>query len=190
MRRLALLAPFAFIVLALLLSAPSPALAVDECSDFTSPGNPYACCSWGNCTWWAYYRRPDIGEWCRDAGNSNNAKYWLGNAKAVGLATGSYPIPASIACFNNLSANGHVAHVEEVYPDGSFKASEMNCDISTAKGMRTKTYPAGSASGFIYGKQISLTISQASSVIDACRTRLAATASGSTSRTTHTGRWL
>lgn len=32
----------------------------DWCCDNYSEGNPYNCYSTGNCTWYAYHKRPDL----------------------------------------------------------------------------------------------------------------------------------
>lgn len=55
-----------------------------------------------------------------------NAISWLGIARAAGLETGSEPREGAVVYFLNIGGMGHVAFVENVYSDGSFKLSQMN----------------------------------------------------------------
>ncbi len=129
----------------------------DYCCNYYSPGNPFECTTHnksghegdhGNCTWWAYYKRPDIYPSCY-----GDAREWLSQAQAGGLLTGNFPIVGSIAVFEDIGGLGHVAYVELVNPNDSFNVTEMgynwfNCD-------RSNEYSAGSATGFIYPRRSS-----------------------------------
>ena len=79
-----------------------------------SYGNRFA---YGYCTWYVATRRsvPWLGD----------AWQWYGNAIAYGFAVGQKPKVGSIMVTWE-SAFGHVAYVEAVYPDGSWRVSEMN----------------------------------------------------------------
>lgn len=83
-------------------------------------GNKYY---FGYCTWYAYNRRAELG---RPVGS-----YW-GDAVSWAYAAGSAgfrvsrgnPAPGDV--MQNGGGYGHVAVVEEVFPDGSIRVSEMN----------------------------------------------------------------
>lgn len=84
-----------------------------------SAGNKYA---WGNCTWYAYERRAQLGN---PVGSYwGNASTWAYNARLAGfLVDGS---PAAGAIMQNGGGYGHVAIVESVNPGVSITISEMN----------------------------------------------------------------
>ena len=96
-----------------------------------SVGNRYA---WGNCTWYVYNRKPNIGSFW------GNASQWLGSAQASGFATGSTPVAGSIG----VQAN-HVVYVESVN-GGMVSISEMNY----AGGVGVVNYRTVPASTFYY----------------------------------------
>lgn len=85
----------------------------------TSAGNRYA---WGNCTWYAYERRMQLG---RPVGSFwGNASTWAYAAQAAGyLVDGT---PSAGAVMQNGGGYGHVAIVESVNPGVSITISEMN----------------------------------------------------------------
>jgi len=125
--------------------------AEEDCCGHYSPGNPFECTTHdkeghegdhGNCTWWAYYGRPDVYPACH-----GNANEWLSQAKTGGLPTGNYPIAGSIAVFEDMSDLGHLAYVESVNPDGSFNVTEMGYNWFNC--VRENEYPTESATGFI-----------------------------------------
>ncbi len=73
----------------------------------------------GNCTWWAAYKRPDVGG-CIEG----NAGDWADNAHLCGYELSSDPEIGAIAVFTSI---GHVAYVEAVSEDNnSFEVSHMN----------------------------------------------------------------
>lgn len=111
-------------VLAWLLFVCATAFAGDQaCYGYTSKTNHFLCTSVGNCTWWAAYKRPDLGA-AIDASNTSgwNGGQWYDKLKGS-FPAGSVPKPGSIVEF---SAPGHVAYSEKVYSDGSFDVSEMD----------------------------------------------------------------
>ncbi|HRV94037.1 MAG TPA: CHAP domain-containing protein [Anaerolineae bacterium] len=104
--------------------------------------NVYLCGLAGNCTWWAAYKRADIGmtTW-------GNAADWLATARSEGYdvcrttEAGCNPIAGATAWYDATPANpaGHVAHIEAA---GPLSVSEMDY-------YKTKTdinYPAGAPS--------------------------------------------
>ncbi|WP_288240628.1 CHAP domain-containing protein [uncultured Bifidobacterium sp.] len=89
-------------------------------------GNRYAG---GNCTWWAYERRHQLG---LPVGSFfGNGAQWAASASAMGYWVDSTPrMVGDIMVFQGGQAGsswgyGHVAIVEEIYADGSVRVSEM-----------------------------------------------------------------
>src|SRR5690349_19871460 len=93
----------------------------------------------GQCTEWAYLKRPDIVDTAIAkngiAGNWN-ADHWASNAAAAGFLIGSTPAVGAIAVWpagvDGAGVLGHVAYVEQVSGDGSFLVSEENWEGSPA----------------------------------------------------------
>lgn len=84
-----------------------------------SVGNRYA---WGNCTWYAYERRAQLG---RPIGSFwGNANTWAYNASAAGFRVDGNPEPGAV--MQNGGGYGHVAVVEAVNPGVSVTITEMN----------------------------------------------------------------
>lgn len=77
-----------------------------------SAGNSYV---WGQCTWYAKSKRPDLPN------NLGNGGQWVANAAKYGYATGSTPRAGAIG-----EQPGHVVYVESVNSDGTVNISEMN----------------------------------------------------------------
>jgi surface antigen len=100
----------------------------------------------GQCTMWAQERRPDIvrqgvkaivaqeialnrpenmGNW--------DARFWPANAREAGIPTGHTPRTDALIVFQpgvlGAGASGHIAFVQQVYPDGSFLISEMHAPV-------------------------------------------------------------
>lgn len=84
-----------------------------------SGGNRYA---WGNCTWYVYERRMQLGR--PIGGLWGNANTWAYSAAANGFAVTGEPTAGSI--MQNGGGYGHVAVVESVNPGVSITISEMN----------------------------------------------------------------
>jgi surface antigen len=134
--------------------------AVENCCGLYSPGNNFKCGphendpnKYGNCTWYARYKRPEVDGIC-----TLDASQWFSQAKSGGLCVGSTAVVGSIAVFNywmtidGVYKNaGHVAYVESVNADGSFNVSEMgwNSWDCVHYGTWTKTSLDGLI-GFIY----------------------------------------
>lgn len=83
-------------------------------------GNRY---SFGNCTWYAYNRRAQLG---RTVGSFwGNASSWAYAAASAGY-TVTRGNPGVGDVMQNGGGAGHVAVIENIYPDGSIRVSEMN----------------------------------------------------------------
>lgn len=84
-----------------------------------SVGNKYA---WGNCTWYAYERRAQLG---KPIGSFwGNASTWAYSARAAGFSVDGNPSAGAI--MQNGGGYGHVSIVESVNPGVSVTISEMN----------------------------------------------------------------
>jgi surface antigen len=86
----------------------------------TTPGNTNA---WGNCTWYAWERRYEIGRPI-PGGTMGNAAQWNSSFAALGYRVDSVPEVGAI--FQNGGGYGHVGIVESIQGDGSIIVSEMN----------------------------------------------------------------
>ncbi len=93
---------------------------------FATAGNRYAD---GNCTWYVYERRAQIG---KSIGSYwGNANTWDTSAAAAGFTVGRIPQPGAIIQWDEysepyISYAGHVGVVERVLENGDIVISEMN----------------------------------------------------------------
>lgn len=100
-------------------SGNAAASAVNRSIAGASAGNRYA---FGNCTWYAYERRAQLG---KPVGSFwGNAATWASYGAAAGYAVDGNPAPGAI--MQNGGGYGHVAIVESVNPGVSVTISEMN----------------------------------------------------------------
>ena len=100
--------------------AARPAVSQPAAQVASAPAAPVSANGrfpWGYCTWYVATRRNVT--WL------GNAWEWYGNARAQGLPEGSTPRPGAIMVTWE-SGYGHVAYVEAVNADGSWRVSEMN----------------------------------------------------------------
>ena len=98
---------------------------------------------YGQCTWWAAYNRQVT--W------SGNARDWLTNAKAQGVATSDYPSVGAIVVYRpggDYSDYGHVAIVT-VATARSYTVSEMNAPVWGRVSTRVIAWPDPQVQGFI-----------------------------------------
>ena len=89
-------------------------------------GNQYP---WGQCTWYAYARRHQLG--LPAASYFGNGGQWAASARSLGYSVDNLPKVGDIAVFypGQHGADGyygHVAIVEAVHADGSVTISESN----------------------------------------------------------------
>lgn len=124
------------LILSGLLFACAVAFAGDsQCYGYTSTTSQFPCGTYGNCTWWSAYKRPDLAA----AGIHGDAKNWYGNASGLGFQLGAQPKVGSIVVFSN-APNGHVAYIESLGENGSFSVSEMDFTGSFGSGVQSATY--------------------------------------------------
>jgi len=104
-----------------------------------SAGNRYAP---GNCTWYAYERRLQLG---RPIGSFwGNGAAWASSARAAGFLVNNTPEPGAI--MQNGGGYGHVAVVESVDGAGNITVSEMN--YAGYNVISSRTLSAGQAAGY------------------------------------------
>ena len=84
-------------------------------------GGPYAP---GNCTWYAYARRAELGHPIPK--NWGDAGHWATAAQAAGFKVSDTPSVGDVMTDTWESPLGHVAVVEKVYDDQHIAISEMN----------------------------------------------------------------
>ena len=85
-----------------------------------SAGNKYA---YGNCTWYAYNRRAQLGRTVPS--NLGNANTWDDRAAAAGYLVNRTPAVGAVIQ-TDAGRYGHVGVVESINADGSIVISEMN----------------------------------------------------------------
>lgn len=107
---------------------------------------------WGQCTWYAYQRRAELG--LPSSGNFGNGGEWAASASALGYWVDNTPRHVGDAVVfapgqaDADGAYGHVAVLEKINADGSIEISESN-----AKGLgviSTRTFSAAEAGKFQY----------------------------------------
>ncbi|MFZ1360449.1 MAG: CHAP domain-containing protein [Candidatus Saccharimonadales bacterium] len=110
-----------------------------------SAGNRYA---WGNCTWYAYERRLQMG---RPVGSFwGNANTWAIYARADGYPVNRTPARGAVLV-DTAGYYGHVAVVEDVLANGDVILSEMNNYAYGGFGVVNKrTISAGQAAAYTY----------------------------------------
>jgi len=127
----------------------------EACCGYESPGNPYLCYNCGNCTWWAWSKRPDLPPFM------GNAKDWGDRARAAGYPVGPDPQVGDIVVIQPgaqrvSSEYGHVAYVEELLGGGRFRVSEMwypnGCDGECCKVCYDYVFHTGEGVEFIHRK--------------------------------------
>ena len=105
--------------------------------------NPFP---WGQCTFWAYEKRPDIFDQSSHA-VSWEALRWADNARAAGFPVDGASRAGDIAVFQpghqGAFGTGHLAYVESVNGNGSFNVSEMNANGNPNLTYATRPAPGG-----------------------------------------------
>ena len=127
-------------------AAPAPATTVAPTATATTQqyttapvnANSYYVGNGMWCTDYVHSKRPDVAIY-------GNAGYnWVSAAQAEGKSTGSTPKAGAVAVMD-----GHVAYVESVNPDGSYKVSEMGWNYQ-AGNYNERTVQPGAFGSFIY----------------------------------------
>ncbi len=110
-----------------------------------SSGNRYA---FGNCTYWVYDRRAEMG---RPVGSFwGNANTWDDAARAQGYVVNNVPAVGAVLV-DNAGYYGHVAVVESKLADGSIVISEMNNSVYGGFNIvNSRTISAGQAALYSY----------------------------------------
>lgn len=101
---------------------------------------------YGYCTWYAANKRAALGR--PVPANLGDAWTWDDRAAAAGFTVNRTPAYGAVAVTDSYRRPGHVAIVEEVYPDGSIKVSEMN--VRGWGVVSTRVFDAGRAASFNY----------------------------------------
>ena len=106
----------------------------------------------GQCTWWAYVRRQQLG--LPVGSHFGNGNMWASSARALGYWVDNTPRHVGdIVVFASgqegaSSTYGHVAIVEKINDDGSITISE--CNISGKSGTSTRTLSKVSSLQYIH----------------------------------------
>jgi surface antigen len=79
---------------------------------------------YGYCTWYSSKRRAEIGR--PIPANLGNASTWKSRALLAGIPVSNVPQAGAVIWTPPRDYYGHVGFVEEVFPDGSVRVSEMN----------------------------------------------------------------
>jgi surface antigen len=79
---------------------------------------------YGYCTWYSSNRRAEIGR--PIPANLGNASTWKSRAQLAGMPVSNAPQVGAVIWTPPRDYYGHVGFVEEVFPDGSVRVSEMN----------------------------------------------------------------
>jgi surface antigen len=91
----------------------------------TEPSPDPHASDFGECTWWAQYKRPD-----ENFTNFGAAMDWVNDARARGMTVTDTPVANATVVFGpgvqGASGVGHVSHVEKVLTGGWVLVSEMN----------------------------------------------------------------
>lgn len=97
----------------------------------------------GQCTYYAFSKRPDLGStW----GNANN---WASAAAQSGYTVNNKPASGSVLQ-STAGGYGHVAYVDKVNSDGSIQVSEMNYQGVGVVSSRTISASAAGSYNYIH----------------------------------------
>jgi len=99
---------------------------------------------WGNCTYWAAYRRAHSGSPVPNTWG--DAYAWADRAAADGYTVNHTPSPGAI--MQTGWGLGHVAFIESVNTDGSWRVSEMN--VVGFNVVDYRTLPASAATDYYF----------------------------------------
>lgn len=106
-------------------------------------GNRY---SYGYCTWYAYNRRAELG---MPIGSLwGHAATWAYAARSAGYQVDNTPTVGAV--MQSGGGYGHVAVVEQIFEDGSFRISEMNYAGWNVVSGRTLTAGQAASYNFIH----------------------------------------
>ncbi|PWG66788.1 CHAP domain-containing protein [Bifidobacterium callitrichidarum] len=113
-------------------------------------GNAYP---YGQCTWWAYKRRAELG--MPVGSNLGNGSQWAASAQSLGYWVDQTPRQGDVAVYGAGQQGadavyGHVAVVEAVNDDGSIVISESNVNGQIGPFQRTVSADNAKALQYIH----------------------------------------
>ena len=108
------------------------------------PCNPFP---YGQCTYWAYEKRPDIYDHHLPSAISWDGGAWAENARAEGYPVDDNPQPGDIAV--GYGTPGHVGYVESVDQNGD-TVTVSSMDVNGNPEVQTFTYAAGDFDAYIH----------------------------------------
>lgn len=108
---------------------------------------------YGQCTWWTYQRRHEIG--LPTGGRLGNAQDWATNARKLGYWVDNTPRQYDVVVFHAGQQGadptyGHVAVVEHVHENGSITISEANVNGQVGPFQRDITQPQAAQLTYIH----------------------------------------
>jgi surface antigen len=103
---------------------------------------------YGYCTWYAANRRAEIGR--PIPANLGNASTWKVISQRAGIPVGNTPAAGAVIWTPPRDYYGHVGFVEEVFPDGSVRVSEMNTRGWGVRSEKVLTPAQAAAYSYIY----------------------------------------
>lgn len=103
---------------------------------------------YGYCTWYAANRRAEVGK--PVPANLGNASTWKVLSQRAGIPVGNTPQAHAVIWTPPRDYYGHVGFVEEVYPDGSVRISEMNTYGWGVRSEKVLTPAQAAGYGYIY----------------------------------------
>lgn len=107
-----------------------------------SAGNRYSA---GNCTWYAYERRMQLGR--PIGGMWGNAYSWATSARSAGYSVGNAPAVGAVIQTSGGGAYGHVGVVEGIEGD-NMVISDMN--YAGYNVVTWRTIPLSQSGSFLY----------------------------------------
>lgn len=103
---------------------------------------------YGYCTWYAANKRAEVGK--PIPANLGNASTWKVLSQRAGIPVGNTPQANAVIWTPPRDYYGHVGFVEEVYPDGSVRVSEMNTRGWGVRSERVLTPAQAAGYSYIY----------------------------------------
>ena len=124
---------------------------VQTCNGNTTCGtNPYGCCSYGNCVWWAW--RHAACSWGVALNVWGNASNWYGNAKAEGYIwtnTTTNSNAGAIACWQGQNHVGVLSSVS----NGAATLRQMSCEATPVTQPYNQAFTSAATASFGYFAQ-------------------------------------
>jgi surface antigen len=103
---------------------------------------------YGYCTWYSSHRRAEVGK--PIPANLGNASTWKVLSQRAGIPVSNTPHKYAVIWTPPRDYYGHVGFVEEVYPNGSIRVSEMNVRGWGVRSEKVLTAAQASSYSYIY----------------------------------------